>query len=1141
MRRFRGRGVLLASLLAGIGALVLVDSADAQLLQGSITGNVFDLSSAAVVGAKVVATDQQTNFTRETTTNEQGGYNLLTMPPGIYRLTVTAPSFQTTTITGVSVSPEQITRRDVSLTVGQVTENVTVSADATVLQTDKAEVRDELNIKSLANVPVPMGRNYQMLFITLPGISPPTNSNSFTANSNRGLNFSVGGGYQGTNSIRVDGAGTFNMTALTVAQFIPGLEAIESVSVAGNSLDAEQTTGGGAVNITIKSGTNSVHGTFFEDHTNQHLQAYPWKADRTQANPKYINNQYGVTIGGPIKKDKLFYFGSFEGTGLVQVAPFLAQVPTTAIRTGNLSASKTMIYDPGTGNPDGTGRLPFTGNIILPNQIDSGVRALLARPEWPAPNQVGTGSAGLSNNLLTNGSTYLRRAQTDAKVNWNPTSKIATFVRLGWGNNYWTTPGQFGVLGGPGMSNTNTAQGFGGTNVFNGTISGTYIISPTLIFDAHYGYDVNIAYSTQPAQDQNLGWTLMQIPGLNTAGQPQTRALAQGGLPTLTIDGFAVLGSQSRFQPQDYWDPERNYDANLSWIKRNHNLRFGFDSDIQRSKELQWQAPSGNYISGAGGFHFAQGTTQLKTATGTSSGSDYNAFASFLLGYAQESGKVYQWPDYYYTSNKYFGLFVRDQWQVTPKLTLNIGVRADYFFVPVRNGTGTEYFDETRGKMFICGVASVPTDCGIYDQYKLRWAPRFGAAYRITERTVIRAGFGITSDPINIFAFNNRRENFPFLYGQILTPPNSLSYATTLRQGMPVLTAPDLSAGVVDVPGTAGLFDADRSNYKRGYIQTYNFTIEQRIKEGWTASVGYVGSKQVDPWMHLEQNWSALGTGTAGQRFNNAANNFRTALTPILGVMGGNNYNSLQGRIKATLPGFTWTVGYTWSKNLGYDNATGAAQTAHGWSAIPAYYRAKNYGPAPIDIRHNFQSTAVYELPVGKGKAFATSGLASTILGGWQLSGLMSIFGGRPFTAISSAASLNAANSSQFADCNTAPQQTGDIYNWYDRSAFSAPSGSPHFGSCGMFSLRGPGLINVDGGLEKKFAWRERWNFAFRIEAFNLGNHPHHASPGYNSSTGTTPANNVTSSSFMQAFEIANTGRDGVDQRTLRLALKMSF
>src|SRR6266849_3160923 len=611
MTRFHGQAVGLATVLFGLGAFILVHPAQAQLLQGSITGNVTDASQAAVVGAKVVSTDQQTNFTRDTLTNSSGGYNLPTLPPGSYTVTVTAPSFQTTTVTGVTVSPEQVTRRDVTLTIGQLTQNVTVSGEAITLQTDRAEIRDELNIRSLANVPVPIGRNYQMLFITLPGVSPPQNSNSFTANSNRGLTFSVNGGAQGTNSIRVDGTGTFNMTALAVAQFIPALEAIESVSVSGNSFDAEQSAGGGAVSITVKSGTNAMHGTLFEDHTNQHLKAYAWAADRTQPNPKFIDNQYGATIGGPIKKDKLFYFASFEGTGLSQTAPFLAQVPTAAMRTGNLSGSSALIYDPLTGNTNGSGRMPFTGNIIPPNRIDSGVKALLARPEWSLPNQAGTGTVGLATNLLTNGNTYLRRAQTDGKISWNATQKFSMFVRLGWGNNYWTTPEQFGVLGGPLMSNTNTAGGQGASNVFNGTISGTYILSPNLIFDAHFGYDVNIAYSKQPAQDQNLGWTLMQIPGLSTAGQSTKKVLESGGLPTITIDGFAVLGSISRFQPQDYFDPQRNIDANLSWVKGAHNLRFGFDSDFQSSNESQYQTPSGAFISGAGGFHFAQGTTQL--------------------------------------------------------------------------------------------------------------------------------------------------------------------------------------------------------------------------------------------------------------------------------------------------------------------------------------------------------------------------------------------------------------------------------------------------------------------------------------------------------------------------------------------------
>lgn len=470
--------------------------------------------------ARVAAREQRTNFTRETTTNAAGEYSLPTIPPGTYTITVTAPSFQTVTVLGVSVSPEEVTRRDVTLAVSQLNQSVQVQAEAVGLQTDRADIRDDVSANLLENAPVPIGRNYQMLFLTLPGVSPPTNANSFTANASRGLTFVVDGLDAGYNSIKVDGAGTFDMTENAEAQFIPALEAIENVSMSGNSFSAEQTATGGAVNITVKSGTNNVHGTLFEDHTNQHLQAYPWAADRTQANPKYVNNQYGGAIGGPIKKDKLFYFLSFEGTGLVQVAPFLAEVPTAAMRTGDLRGSPAPIYDPLSGNANGTGRTPLEGNIIPGYRIDPGVQALLAMPQWSLPNQIGTGSLGLSNNLLTNGETYPRRAQTDAKINWNPSTKLYTFVRFGWGNNNWNTPEQFGILGGPNMSNTNTAGGNGGANILNGSISGSYIFSPNLIFDAHYGYDVNIARSKQPAQDLNLGWTLMQIPGLSPAGEP---------------------------------------------------------------------------------------------------------------------------------------------------------------------------------------------------------------------------------------------------------------------------------------------------------------------------------------------------------------------------------------------------------------------------------------------------------------------------------------------------------------------------------------------------------------------------------------------------------------------------------------------
>src|SRR5690242_19898816 len=830
MQRLYKRGVFLAAFFAILGALIVwVEPVQAQLLQGSITGNVTDASQAAVVGAKVVAVEQQTNFTRDTTTNSAGAYNLPTMPPGTYTITVTAPSFQTSTTTGLRVAPEQVARANVVLAIGQLTQNVEVTADAIALQTDRADIGDDVTIRTVQNVPVPVGRNYQMLFVTVPGVSPPTNSNSFTANSNRGLIITVNGGNSGTNTVRVDGTGTYDMTALAEPQFIPALEEIENVSMSGNSFDAEQQSGGGAVNITIKSGTNSIHGVLFEDHTNQHLQAYPWQADRTQANPKFINNQYGGTIGGPIQKVQLFYFASFEGTGFVQVSPFLAEVPTAAMRTGDLSGSPNAIYDPATGNPvTGVGRTPFPNKLIPGNRIDQGVQALLNYSAahgnlWSLPNQPGIGSVGLVNNLLTNGQTYLRRDQSAGKITWNPTPKLSLFARLGWGNNAWTTPTQFGDLGGPGMSTTNTAQGSGNTNVFNGTVSGTYIISPSLIFDAHYGYDVNIAVSNQPAQDQNFGWTLMKIPGLDTSSLPKYKALQQGGMPSVTIDGgFALLGSVSRFQPQDYWDPERNYDANLTWVKGNHNFRFGFDSDIQNSRESQYQPASGSYISGAGGFHFAQQTTEgCSNTTGNScgtatKGTEYNSFASFLLGYSQDAGKIFQWPDYYYTHNKYFAGYARDQWQVTPRLTVNAGVRFDYFPVPMRNGTGAEYYDHATNNMVICGVGNTPTSCNIFDKDQAHFVPRLGVAYRLGDRTVIRAGFGMSSDPVNIFGLSNRRINFPYIEGVIQLPPNAMSYAITLRQGINVPPNPfPLTTGLVPVPGTAGMQDFNRDNYRR--------------------------------------------------------------------------------------------------------------------------------------------------------------------------------------------------------------------------------------------------------------------------------------------------------------------------------------
>jgi hypothetical protein len=1088
-----------------------------QLLQGTIDGNVTDASHAVLVGARVLVKEQATGFLRETLTNSAGGYILPELPPGIYTVTISSSGFQPYTRTGVAVTVETVTRVDASLSVGGVSENVTVSAEGAVLQTDRSDVRFELGAQSLNNLPVPIGRNYQMLFVTIPGVSPPQSAHSFAVNPTRALAFSVNGGNTNINDTRIDGAGTRCFNSTDVIQYIPAMEAIQGVSLASNSFDADQSTGGGAISVTIKSGTNALHGSLFEDHADRSLEAYAWLADRTKPKLPFISNQFGGTIGGPIKKDKLFYFVSYEGMRLVQGNAVAAQVPTTAMKTGNLSASPTAIFDPMTGSADGSGRTALPGNIIPAARIDPGIQALIAMGSWPNPNQPGTGSFGLSQNFLCSGcqgNSGLGRDQWDGKITWNPTSKLTMFARLGVARGAWYNPQIFGLLGGPQVSPSNGATGTGGSHVFNGTISASYVVSPHLFLDAYFGYDRGDLWAHQPNQNQNLGWTLLKIPSLDTSGLSASRQLQQGGMPMLAIDGFASVGRSNTFQPFADRDPERNYNVNVSWLKGTHSIRAGFDSDFQDSNEMQYEMTGSSYNTSAGGFHFAQGTTQLKSGP---SGNDFNAFASFLLGLPQDSGKIYQFPDEYYTRAKSFAFYVRDSWQVSRKLTVSYGARVDFFPYPRRKGTGLEIYNPQTATTSICGVGSVPGDCGITRDNK-RIVPRLGVVYRVTDSTVIRAGYAQVTNPVAFLGQTlSSRENFPYLFSQILLPPNSLSYAITLRQGLPAVTPPNLS-GPIPVPGYAYIKTYSNNTYTRGYMQTWNFTAEQRVRN-WLASAGYVASRFVDPQNDLEMNWAPINTGTAGQVLNQLTG--RTASTLYLGTLGTNTYDALQTRLQGRFSGFQLNFTYVLAKALGYA-LTPSVQ-------IPQYYHL-NRGPESTDISDMFSASAFAELPFGKGKHWAQSRVASKLAGAWQFSTVVTARTGTPFTATASSASLNSPNSSQFADCVSPPQEIGNIYGWYSKATFAVPS-TGRFGTCGTNSLRGPGLVNADVGLERKFPIRERATLTFRAEMFNTANTPHHSNPN----------GNVSSGSFMQALGIVSTGREGIEQRALRVAMRLGF
>ena len=1099
-------------------ALLGQHCASAQLLQGTIDGNVTDPSQAAIAGATVTATNQDTGFARDTLTNSAGGYSLPTLPPGTYTIKVVAPGFQTYTQTGVIVAINNVTRVDVTLTVGQVSESLTVAAQAATLQTDRADVRTDMTDQALNSLPVPLGRNYQMLLPAMvPGVATPVSGGSFAANPSRAVQVVFNGVSGWGNNTRIDGTSSTDFNG-TYPMYTPALESIETVNVVTNSFDAEQgLASAAAVNIQTKTGSNAIHGSLFEDHTDQHLKAYAWAADRTQPQPKYIQNQFGGSIGGPIRKNKLFYFVSYEGTYIRQGTGLFSQVPTPAMRTGNLSASPTSIYDPMTGAANGTGRQPFAGNIIPASRIDPGIQAVLNLGEWPNPNVVGTGAFGLARDYFSQGTSGQNRNQVDSKLTWNPNNKLGVFARFGINDNSWFNPQQYGALGGPGFSPANSSVGVGAGFIYSGTLSGTYIFNPNLIADAYYGYSRNNPYTAQERLNENLGWTLLKIPGL------QSSQAREGGWPALMIDGFGgagagqipevTLGPHNNFQPQDIQNFEKEWVGNVTWIKGAHNLRAGVEFNQQRDNENQEQATFCGFCLGSGGFQFSQGTTQLSGGPG---GNDYNAFAAFLLGLPANAGKVTLFPPAYRFYSSIFAIYIRDQWQATRKLTLTYGTRWESYSFPTRGDRGLEYLDAQTNQMVICGVAGNPTDCGITKD-KRRFAPRAGIAYRLTDSTVIRAGYGLTNDPTNYGASLGNRQNYPDILATTLNAPNSFSYATTLRLGLPQAIQPDFSSGRVPLPLTAGVFTVDNQDYIRGYVQSWNFTIEQRLK-GWTTSAAYVASRAVDPIAALNVNWSPIGTGTAGQILNVLAK--RTAITNTVGTEGTNKFDSLQLRAQRQFArGLQFTANYTFAKAEAYSTQV----------AIPYDFRL-NYGAASNIAHHTLGLTWIAESPFGRGKAWVSNGPGAWALGGWQINGVAMLRSATPFTVTASNTSLNAVASSQFGDCVSTPHKLDNIYQWYDKSTFAAPAAG-RFGTCGTNSLWGPRLINTDLGLDRNFVVSERFHLKFRAEAFNLANTPHHANP----------TNSISSGTFMQALGIANTGREGIDERTFRLSLRLGW
>ena len=1079
-RRARCRAVcnmLLVVLAVGLLAL----PAGAQVLYGSIVGTVRDSTGGVLPGATVIITHQETKATRETVSDTAGAYRFPTLQAGTYNVVVRMTGFQSFTRNDVPVTLNTVARVEAALGVSQLQETVTVSAERAVLQTDRAEVREELRSRELTDLPVPLGRNYQELFRTLPGFTPPADAHSVPSNPSRALTFNVNGASNQGNNTRIDGVSSTNVWLPHVVAYVPALESIETVNVVTNNFDAEQgLAGGAAISVQIKSGTNTIRGSAFEYHFNEKMRAKNYFTPVGTNKGKWRDDQFGGTVGGPLKQNKLFYFVSYEGTRQNRNVPNTISVPTAAVRSGDFSATGTTIYDPFTGNPNGTGRTAFPGNVIPQDRISEVAKKLMLH--MPAPNLPGE-----MNNYFVQPRFVFNRWTVDSKVNWNVTSRLQLFGRYSQLDFYQDNETVLGeqLQGAPGGGG-NPGIGWGDTYNFSG--GANYTVGDNVVVDANFGW-VRMGSNVEMTDlNENKGLDWLGIPGTN-GPDPW-----DGGTPFVDLDGYADLGTTQNFMPYYRNDDQYQTVANLTWLKGKHNIRFGGDLYFTTLNHVQPEIADTNF-GARGGWNFNSGPTQLRGGPG---GTNFNSFASFLLGLPSQAGRLRLNVAPYTTRSWQYSFYVRDQWQVGPKVTLSFGLRYEYFPIPTRADRGLERYNLETNLMEVGGLGGVPTDLGIPMQ-KNMFSPRLGITYRLTESAVFRGGFGVTNDPYSLA--RPMRTNLPILTNLVDSSADSFTWVRPIEEGIPLIPEPDLQSGTIAVPGNVTVVTLP-NDFKRGRVESWNVAFEKELGWGLVGEAAYVGTRQVDQMGVREQNWSPIGGGTAGrqlvQRFG------RTASTLLIAPIGNSHYNGLQTRLSRRFrDGFSFNVNYTFSRAMGMAGVVNSDNQPV--VKIPDLYHL-NRAISGVNIPHVLNIRSIAELPFGSGRRWLNEqGVLSAVLGGWQLNNILSFRSGRPFTVTTSTTPLNTPSIAS----NPADQVKDDVEilggvgrgnSYFDPFAFAVVS-EARLGNSGYNSMKGPGVAQWDLGLFRQIGLSGRRSLQVRVEAFNLTNRPQFNNPGSNRSS----------------------------------------
>ncbi len=1069
--------------------------AASQEVYGSVVGTVTDTGGGHVPGVSVSLVNRDTNLILTAVSNATGTYTFTNVLPGSYDVKVTLQGFKEFIKQQVPVTAGAITRVDAKLELGQLTESITVQSEVSLLKTDKADTGANLTAQEIVDLPLPEYRNYQSLLDFVPGATPSEFQNAEIDTPARALQTTVNGTNPNTNSTRVDGA-TNQFTWLPHhTLYVAPAETIASVNVTTGSFSADQgLAGGAAITVITKSGTNRLSGSGFAFYTDENFRArtYFAKRNNTPKSPS-DHNIDGGTLGGPILKNRLFYFSAFEGQYRNTEGESTYTVPTEKMRRGdfsealNTNGSLQVIYDPLTGGSDGRGRTAFSGNVIPANRISAIAQRINAY--YPLPN-----GPGNSSNYFKEWTSTSDRNQYDVKINWNRSPVHQVWGKIGIMNAAVSNLQKLSFDGG----------GLGKTKTWVATIGQTFTPSPSFVVDSTIGYSLLDQWGHGPDYGTNYGLEV-GVPGTNG---PDPR---QSGMPVWG-NGMSAQGSTDSWNPYTRYDPTVTGAVNVTKLANRHTFRFG--GAVDRQHMNHWQPEVG--VGPRGRLDFSGNLSGLRS--GPQSPNFYNQYASFLLGLTSQVRKSIQWETMR-TREWRFGFYFGDRWEPHRNVTLDLGVRYEYFPLVTRAGDrGVEVLDTNTMEVLLGGVGSVPRDVGLQTS-KTDFAPRLGVAWRLNDETVARAGYGLTYNPLP-FA-RPLRGFYPLTIANTWVSLNSWQPYGTLADGIPAVPGPEPGQERVPLPRTTTMRTPDPDNVNRGYIQSWNVSLERKLPFDMSVNAGYVGTKTTRGFADVELNVSPLGGGETGRLFFSDFN--RTAPTLLWGGVTRTMYHSLQ--VQLTRPfksGLMIRGAYTLGKAMNMADQDGWVSLSYN---APEVFE-RNYAPSGRDRRHGLTVASTYRLPFGDRNS---GGLMNEIIRDWQVNGTFVAYSGSPFTVTASNSALDQRGNLQTADLvgDLKRVGVGPDEPFYDPAAFANVT-EQRYGTTGRNQFYGPGYWNVNMSVFRTFQLPGNKRIQVRVESFNIPNHP----------LWNNPNGSVTSGSFMR---ITGTSGNNPGNRYVRFGARFEF